>query len=249
MIKPLLLGTFTPYAIILSFSAALGLILSRLLAGKDREHLVDGGILLAGLILIGSRLSFVIRDISYFLEHPLEIPQFWLGGLGWPGGVLGAAAGIFLVHLIWKEPLGELIDSYLAFLGVLAVGSWLAGWGSQAGYGPVTESWYGIQVKDIFGLVEHRWPLPILGGVISAIWTAGVIFFPFKRGLKPGLRGMIGITGLILINGIISFFRVDPAPRLWGIRYESWISILIFGGALVYFYLMRPKKINGSADA
>ena len=249
IIKPLLLGTFTPYAIILSACAALGLILSWLLAGKDRDHLVDGGIILALSILMGSRLAFVVRDIIYFQEHLLEIPQFWLGGLSWPGGALGAAVGILLIHLIWKEPLGEAIDKYLAFFGLLTAGIWLASWGSQSGYGPPTESWFGIQVKDIFGLVERRWPLPILGGVISVGWTAGVIFFPLKPQRNPGFRGMVGISGLILFNGIISFFRVDPAPSVLGLRYESWISVLLFAATLAYFYLSRPKVKDEPPDS
>jgi prolipoprotein diacylglyceryltransferase len=244
IIKPLLLGTFTPYAIILSACAALGLLLSWLLGGKDQEHFVDGGIILALLMLIGARLALVVRDFSYFQERPIEIPQLWLGGLSWFGTVLGAAAGILLVHLIWKEPLGELVDSYLAFYGLMAAGIWLTGWGSQSGYGPTTESWFGIPVKDIFGQVKNRWPLPILGGVLSAAWTAGVIFFPLKRRMNPGFRGMMGVAGLILINGIASFFRVDPAPSLWGLRYESWLSILLFAGTLLYFYLIRPKDRN-----
>ena len=248
IIKPLLLGTFTPYAIILSAGAALGLTLSWLLAGKDREGFIDSGIVLALSILIGSRLSFVVRNFSYFQEIPLEIPQFWLGGLSWPGGFLGAAAGIALVHLIWKKPWGELIDSYLAFFGLLTVGIWLAGWGTESGYGPITESWFGVPVKDFFGLVKPRWPLPILGAVLSAGWTAGMIFYPLKRGVNPGFRGLLGIAGLILINGIVSFFRVDPAPSLWGLRYESWISILLFAAALVYFYLTTGKDNNEQVD-
>jgi prolipoprotein diacylglyceryltransferase len=239
-----LLGTFTLYAIILSACAALGLFLSWLLEGKEREHHIDGGLILALTILIGSRLSFAVRNFQYFQDHPLEIPQFWLGGLSWPGAILGAAAGILLVHWIWKEPLGELIDSYLAFYGLLAVGLWLAGWGSQSGYGPTTEAWFGIPVKDIFDLVKRRWPLPILGAALSACWTAGVIFFPLKRRRNPGFRGMLGITGLIVCNGIGSFFRVDPAPSLWGYRQESWISVLLFAGTLVYLYLIRLKEEN-----
>jgi prolipoprotein diacylglyceryltransferase len=246
IIQPLVLGTFTPYAIILSASAALGIYLSWLVAGRDREGHLDGGIILAVLILIGSRLSYVVRNFSYFQENPLDIPQFWLGGLSWPGALLGAAAGITLVHFIWKEPLGELVDSYLAFYGLLAVGIWLASWGSRSGYGPATESWFGIPVKDIFGMVKQRWPLPILGAGCSAGWTAAVIFFPLKRQLKPGFRGILGITGLILFNGIASFFRVDPAPALWGLRLESWISIFLFIAALVYFYWIRPKDKDES---
>jgi len=249
IIQPVLLGTFTPYAIILSACAALGLTLSWLLEGKDREHHIDGGIILALTILIGSRLSFVVRNFPYFQNHLLEIPQFWLGGLSWPGAVIGAAAGILLVHLIWKEPLGELIDNYLAFYGLLAAGIWLAGWGTQSGYGPTTEAWFGIPVKDIFGLVKRRWPLPILGAVLSAGWTAGVIFFPLKRRRSPGFRGMLGTAGLIACNGIGSFFRVDPAPSLWGYRYESWISVLLFVGTLAYFFLISPKEENEPLDS
>jgi prolipoprotein diacylglyceryltransferase len=248
IIKPLLLGTFTPYAIILSACAALGLILSWLLAGKDREGIIDRGMILAFSILIGSRLSFVVSNLSYFREIPLEIPQFWLGGLSWPGGLLGAVLGISLIYLIWKEPWGELIDSYLAFYGLLAVGIWLAGWGTQSGYGPITESWFGIPVKDFYGLVKPRWPLPILGAVLSAGWTAGVIFYPLKRGVNPGFRGLLGTAGLILINGIISFFRVDPAPSLWGLRYESWISIVLVVLALAYFYLTMRKDKNEQVE-
>jgi prolipoprotein diacylglyceryltransferase len=249
IIKPLLLGTFTPYSIILSVCTALGLFLSWLLAGKDRERFLDSGIILALVILIGSRLSFVIRNFSYYLDNPVEIPQFWLGGLTWPGAVLGAAVGIILVHLIWKEPLGELIDNYLAFFGLLAMGIWLAGWGTQAGYGPPTESWFGIPVKDFFGIMTRRWPLPILGAAISAGLVAGVIFFPLKRTRNPGYRGMLGIAGLVLINGIISFFRVDPAPSLWGIRVESWISVVLFAAALGYLRLIRPKEADETADS
>lgn len=248
IIEPLLLGTFTPYAIILSACAAVGLFLSWILGGKEHENHIEGGIILALAILIGSRLSFVVRNFPYFQENLLEIPQFWLGGLSWTGAVLGATAGVLLVHLIWKESLGELIDSYLAFYGLLAAGIWLAGWGTQSGYGPTTASWFGIPVKDVFGLVKQRWPLPILGAALSAAWTAGAIFFPLKRHRDPGFRGMMGIGGLIGFNAVGSFFRVDPAPSLWGFRQESWISILLIVGILIYFYWVRPKDANEPLD-
>lgn len=248
IIQPIFLGTFTLFAIILSACAAAGISLSWLLSGKDREHLVDGGLLLSLIVLIGSRASYVIRNFSYYLDFPLEIPQFWLGGLSWPGAVIGTVVGILFVHLIWKEPIGELVDSYLAFYGLLALGAWLAGWGTQAGYGPPTDAWFGIPVKDLFGHVEHRWPLPILGAVVSAGWTAGVIFFPLKRQRNPGFRGALGAAGLVALNGMISFIRVDPSPSVWGIRIESWISLILFGACMVYLHLIQPKDKNEPID-
>lgn len=198
--------------------------------------------MIALVSLLGSRVSYVLLNFAYFQDHLLEIPQPWLGGLNWPGALVGAVLSVFLVHWIWKEPLGELADSYLPLLGTLALGAWLAGWGVGIGYGPGTDAWFGIPVKDIFGTVAKRWPLPILGALLSGVWTAGVILYPLQRKRPAGTRALLGAAGLLAINAGISFFRVDPAPELLGLRLESWLSLLFlaaFGGG--YYLLTRDR--------
>lgn len=156
------------------------------------------------------------------------MPQIWLGGLSWPGALMGAGAALVGIHLIWKEPLGELADSYLPLVGTVAAAIWMAGWGAGVGYGPRTSAWFGIPVRDLFGVVENRWPLPILGAVLSAGWITGLILLPLKQwNVKPGWRAVFGFMGIVVINGIISIFRVDPAPLLWGLRGETWFSIAL----------------------
>ncbi|NQS90980.1 MAG: prolipoprotein diacylglyceryl transferase, partial [Chloroflexi bacterium] len=88
--RPLFLGVLPPYAILLSISAALGLFLSWWLAKDDRPFLLDAGIGILTISLIGARIGFVIRNLTYFLKHVGEMPQFWLGGLSWPGALIGA---------------------------------------------------------------------------------------------------------------------------------------------------------------
>ena len=156
------------------------------------------------------------------------MPQIWLGGLSWPGALMGAGIALLAIHLIWKEPLAELADSYLPLVGTVAVAIWMNGWGAGVGYGPRTNGWFGIPVRDLFGVIDNRWPLPILGAVLSAGWITGLVLLPLKQwNVKPGWKAVLGITGIVVINGVISLFRVDPAPLLWGIRGEAWFSIAL----------------------
>jgi len=237
--QPLFLGTFSLYAIILSAAAALGLFLAWWLAEDRRTAILDAGSGILVISLIGARTGFVLRNLSFFLNHPWQIPQFWLGGLSWAGGIIGAGLALLGIHLIWKEPLGELTDQYLPLLGVMAFGAWLASWGSRIGYGPETESWFGIPVQDIYGFTLKRWPLPILGAVLSGGWITAIILFPIKRQRPAGFRSLLGLAGIAAINGLISFLKVDPAPVLWGLRWESWFSLFVLLIASTYFIITR----------
>lgn len=242
--QPLFLGTFSLYAIILTGTAALGLFLSWWLADDKRTFILDAGLGIIFTSLLSARAGFVLRNLVYFLEHPAQMPQFWLGGLSWPGALIGGGLAVVGIHLIWKEPLGELADQYLPLLGVMAFGAWLLSWGSGIGYGPEVEAWYGIPVQDLYGFSLNRWPLPILGAIINGGWTAGVILFPIKRQRDPGFRALIGVAGLLAINGVISFLRVDPAPVLWGLRWESWFSLISLAIIMIYIYITRTEEKN-----
>jgi len=247
--QPLFLGTFSLYSIILSGTAALGLFLSWWLLEDKRTFAIDAGLGLIFISLLGARTGFVLRNLAYFLEYPGQMPQFWLGGLSWPGALIGAGLAVVGIHLIWKEPLGELADQYLPLMGVMAFGIWLMSWGTGIGYGPEVEAWYGITVLDIYGYSLVRWPLPILGALLSGGWIAGVILFPIKRQRDPGFRALIGMAGITAINGLISFFKVDPAPVLWGLRWESWFSIVTLIGIMTYFFITRKNEDNEGSNS
>lgn len=242
--QPLFLGTFSLYAIILSGFAALGLFLSWWLAEDKRTFILDAGIGIIFISLLGARTGFVLRNLAFFLDNPGQMPQFWLGGLSWPGALIGAGLAAVGIHLIWKEPLGELADHYLPLVGVLSFAVWILSWGTGIGYGPELTAWYSITVQDLYGFTLKRWPLPILGAFLSGGWFAGVILFPIKRQRDPGFRALVGTAGLLAINGLISFFKVDPAPVLWGLRWESWFSLIVLVVIVIYLNINRTDETN-----
>jgi len=226
---------------IFSLCAAGGLGLSIWLSKEDKFFLLDAGLGALFLCLIGARTGFVLRNLPYFIINQVEIPQLWLGGLSWPGALIGFTLALVSIHLIWREPLGEMADSFLPLLGLVVLAAWLTGWGSGVGYGFETSAWYGIPVRDILGLVSKRWPLPILGAVFSGVWIIGTILFPLKKIREPGFRAVVAVAGLTAINLLLSFFREDPAPKFFNLRWESWFSIAFLVCALVLMFTQREK--------
>jgi len=220
------------------------------MVAERKRFTVDAGIGLLLVSLLGSRIGYILLNLSFFRNYAAQIPQIWLGGLNWPGALMGAGSALLAVHLIWKEPLGELADSYLPLLGTVAAAIWMTGWGAGIGYGPPTDDWFGIPVRDLFGIIENRWPLPILGAVLSAGWITGLVLLPLKQwDVKPGWRAVLGITGIIVINGVISLFRVDTAPTLWGIRGESWFSIALLVCVTGLFLSQRNSTKNEKTES
>jgi prolipoprotein diacylglyceryltransferase len=242
--QPLLLGLLPPYSILLACSAAVGLGLSAWMVSEGKKRTIDTGLGILLISLIGARIGYILINLSYFRNNLNLIPQFWLGGLTWSGALTGAGLAFLGIHLIRKKPVADLVDNFLPLLGSVVVAIWLTGWGAGIGYGPRTEAWFGIPVRDLFGIVENRWPLPIIGAILSAGWIAAIILLPLKRwNIKPGLRAILGTTGIILINGVISLFRVNPAPQLWGIRGETWFTLVLFVIS-IGLYLSKRKKTN-----
>lgn len=242
MTEPFLFGFIPLYSILISLAAAVGLGLSIWRTPERRDTLTWLGMGLLAAALVGGRMGYVVRNFRYYQTNLIEIPQIWLGGMTWIGGLIGFLVFITACQLFWKENLLNLLDVYLPLIGLVSAAIWLGDLGSGAGYGPQTESWIGIPIQDIYGKVNSRWPLPIIGALGSLGWTAFVIFYPVKRWLSSRRwLGGVGLIGLVAISGLISLFEVDPAPRLWGIKIESWLSLIMVIGGLILFQVTRSE--------
>jgi phosphatidylglycerol:prolipoprotein diacylglycerol transferase len=53
--------------------------------------------------IIGARAWFVLLNISYFWEHPLESYQIWLGGQSIQGGLIGGILGTWIYSYFFER--------------------------------------------------------------------------------------------------------------------------------------------------
>ncbi len=117
-------------------------------------------VVIAGLI--GSRIFFILINLSYFLENPKEIIMIQHGGLAWQGGLLLGSLTAFLLIRKNKWPLWRTLDFFAPYaaLGqaIGRLGCFLNGccYGREASWGiyfPVHHArLYPTQLFDAFGL-------------------------------------------------------------------------------------------------
>jgi prolipoprotein diacylglyceryltransferase len=239
------------FALWLGFGAALGL--WRVARGVSQQQagvLVNIALFLLLLALIGARLFYVGVNWAYFTDHLLETPQFWRGGLGWPGAAAGAWIALLIVSARNRSPRGKrvsfglLSDRLYPLLPPIAVAAWLGSWqiGSAYGYFVPSETWWAVPSLDETGFYNLHWPLQPLAAITL------LAFFATLEGLakklrQPGLLSVLAISGLLLHLLAASLLRGDPGPYIEGTRMDVFIAFVYLAlfVTFILFYNLVPR--------
>ena len=86
--------------------------------GYDEEFLTN--LIFYGAIfgIIGARIYYVIFNLDYYLQNPLEIIAIWNGGLAIHGGIIGGAIGANLMKKINDKYLVLIFIAFLIYAGI-----------------------------------------------------------------------------------------------------------------------------------
>jgi phosphatidylglycerol:prolipoprotein diacylglycerol transferase len=194
---------------------------------------IDVGIsvLIAGLI--GARTGFIMLHWPYYLQRPIEIFQFWQGGLSWITGSVGVLLGLGLFAGITKRSFWELFDVLALPGSVVALACWTGCLFDGCAYGRAMDA--GVWTPpspDIFGEQIPRWPTQTVGVIYSLVVIAVMVWLMGRR-LTPGTLGSLCL-GLIAVGALIlSFTRADPVLLMFGFRIDSVGSAAMMTLALV----------------
>jgi phosphatidylglycerol:prolipoprotein diacylglycerol transferase len=197
--------------------------------------------------LIGARSGFVAANWGYFQAHWLEIPQVWLGGLSWPGAVVGGLLGLSGLALARRDGLGSLADEMFPLALLLTLAAWLAAWESGVAYGPpaAPNIWWAAPALDEWGAWALRWPLQPVGAlaVLVIFWLVDRLC---PRLHQPGEAASLALMGIALSLFGLSFLRADPGQTWRGWRLDSWSALVFVGLASVFclaaFWPRRKKR-------
>jgi phosphatidylglycerol:prolipoprotein diacylglycerol transferase len=163
-------------------------------------------------LIIGARLGYVLfYNLSFYLQHPLDIVALWEGGMSFHGGLIGSVlAGIWRCKRAGKDPwqVADLVTVTAPIgLGFGRLGNFING----ELYGRVTD----VPWAMVF---PAGGPLPRHPSELYEFFLEGVVLFTVLWMAKDRVRATGALTSLfIMLYGIfrfvVEFFR-EPDPQL-----------------------------------
>jgi len=204
--------------------------------------------LILGLI-VGARLGYVLfYNLRMYLDHPLEIPAFWHGGMSFHGGLIGVVSVGILFCWKHKKSFWKIADLMIVTapigLGLGRIGNFING----ELYGRVTQVPWGMVFANGGPLPRHPSQLyesTLEGGVLFLI-----LWFLKDKKLTAGSLLAIFLIFYGAFRFFVEFLR-EPDLQLGFIlgpftMGQVLSAFMIAGGAVLFFYLKKspsPKKI------
>ncbi len=204
------------FSLWLGIGASLGLWrIARSVPKRQSSVWVNAGLFVLFAALLGARTSYALVNWTYFSTHLIEIPMLWIGGLTWPGAVLGML--LALAYLSTQNrttrsrsgSFGWLGDRLYPLLPPIAITAWLGCWQSGVAYGASLplNTWWGVPAIDESGLYSPRWPVQLLAALSLLIF-----FWLLERRIKP-LRPAGRLSRGSPVRPAAALAAVFAAPR------------------------------------
>jgi prolipoprotein diacylglyceryl transferase len=212
--------------------------------------------------IVGARIYHVITSPDHYFGRggdPLDAFKIWHGGLGIWGAVAGGALGAWIAARRMGIPLSFVADALAPGLPLAqAIGRW-GNWFNNELFGLQTSLPWGLKVYDWDNdngravldpsdnpiarpglyhptfLYESLWDI----GVALLVWLADRKY-KFGGGRAFALYVMAYTVGRFWIENL----RDDEAHLFLGMRLNSWTSIVVFIGALIYFVRVRAPQVR-----
>ncbi len=251
------------YALAYIGGLVMGWLYARALIKNDRlwgatprpqpETIADLVLYLALGVVIGGRLGQVIfYQPAYFLAHPLEIIEPWLGGMSFHGGLIGAALAIWYFARETKVPVLTIADlcAATAPIGIFLVR--IANFINEEQWGRPSDVPWAMIFPDVDGQPRH--PSQLYEAGLEGLLLLLVLGLVVRSGAlkRPGVVAGVFCIGYAVTRIISEFFR-EPDPQLerlsQGLTMGMVLSVpvLLAGVALIVYALYFAAEGNKPA--
>jgi phosphatidylglycerol---prolipoprotein diacylglyceryl transferase len=230
-----------PFTVLTGAGIVLGLVQVARYAPQDEiVEWLDAALFTLFGALVGARLYFVVLHLEYFRGHIWEAPQFWLGGLDWPGAIIGGYLGMLGISAIRNYDVRQAADRLAHLIPPLAIAAWLGCGSAGCGYSTST-TLSSLQTPEVASFTPG-FPVEILAATILLCYYA-FLELAVTRPLRTGRRaGLIGL-GLAVNLLAFSFLRVDPSPAWFGQRPDMWAAFVFTIFMLASCLFPRKKDV------
>jgi len=193
-------------------------------SGISPDVITNSALLVLFSGIAGARILYVLLDIEFYAQNPIEIFMLPHGGLAFYGGAIAAIAAE-LVYLKLKKlsvyKIGDLIIPYVALGQAIGrIGCFLNG----CCYGKPTDFFFGVTFP---GEAHAVYPTQIFSSFFL-IFLYGFLRLLQELNVKPGI--VLVSYGLLYSAGrfSIEFFRGDNMAIVFGLTFSQFVSAIVF---------------------
>ena len=216
--------------------------------GHDKDTLVDIIFWSAIFGFIVARIYFVIFQLPYYLQNPIEIPMIWHGGIAIHGGLIGGfATGVILCKMKNYNPfqMGDVIAPSI-ILGQ-GIGRWGNFMNHEAHGGPVSRTALEhlhipeFIIKNMY--IDGQYYQPTF--LYESVWDilGFIILITLRKHLKIGETFCLYLIWYSIGRFFVEGMRTDSLMLTEHIRVAQLMSVIlvIIGIAIIIF---RRVKYN-----
>ena len=217
--------------------------------GIDEDTLINMTFTTVIAGIIGARLYYVLFNLSYYLQHPIEIFEIWNGGLAIHGAIIAGLITIFLFCKQMRISFMRMLDIIVVGLIIgQAIGRWGNFFNSEA-YGAVTtlqalES-QGIPkfiIDGMYILGEYRQPTFLYESIGCLFGFLAMLIIRCGKYLKRGNLTAFYLVWYGILRFLIEGLRTDSL-MLGPIKMAQVVSaIFVLIGIIIFIINMKKSK-------
>ncbi len=225
------------YSVLVLLGLLAGLAVAYLyLRGRSRRLRAPGAFLDSVLVAlgtgwVGARAYHVLTHWEYYQARPEEIAQFDLGGLAIRGAFIAAFAGVALYARLRRVSFWHLADAAALALALGQAVGWVGALVHGANYGVISESPPAMDLPDLYGLVQPRFPLQHAEIALFALVFVGLLIMAGQR-RRPGSLFLAYLFVVSAANLALGFERGDETLYVYGMRIDQIVDAILAAAGL-----------------
>ena len=201
--------------------------------------------------IIGARVYYVLFNLDYYMQNPIEILEIWNGGLAIHGGLI--TGGLFTVYYCKKNKVETLKVFDIIVVGLI-LGQAIGRWGNffnQEAYGAITSAAklksMGIPdfvINGMYILGDYRQPTFFYESIWNFFGFIALLIIRRYPYLKTGQLSGFYLIWYSVARFIIEKMRTDSL-MLGNFKIAQIVSIvLLITGIILFIYYKYIKKVG-----